>query len=74
MTIYRVTTVYYDNKNIQHQNSEVSMVDSDIKNFAKNYKDVKWDGVKNIVYDKDSRRIIQAGGYTPERGLFCDLY
>jgi len=74
MRIYRVTTVYYDNKNIQHQQSEVSMVDSDIKNFAKNYNEIDWKGVNNIVYNKDSRRIIQTGGYSSDRGLFCDLY
>ena len=74
MKIYRVTTVYYNSKNIQHQSSEVSMVDSDIKNFAKNFGDIKWEGVNNIVYNKDSHRIIQAGGYSIDRGTFCDLY
>ena len=42
-----------------------------------NYKDVNMDGVNGLVVyitTAGTRYIMQAGGYTYDRGLFCDLY
>lgn len=48
---------------------------------AENISDVDLDGVNHIVVVRLYRacrgevlRIVQANGYTPERGLFCDCY
>ena len=38
---------------------------------------VNLEGVNHLVIDRDNAgnmEIVQASGYTPERGLFCDLY
>lgn len=32
------------------------------------------DSINGIVIDTDTMKIVQASGYTAERGLFCDLY
>lgn len=44
--------------------------------MAINYETVNMDGVNNLVItnSKDQIKIIQAGGFTPDRGLFVDLY
>ena len=31
-------------------------------------------GVNNVIVNDDDNRVIQIGGYTRERGLYCDLY
>lgn len=43
---------------------------------AVNYDAVNLDGVNNlaVVRRNNQIKIIQAGGYTPDRGLFVDLY
>lgn len=44
-----------------------------------NCNEIKWDGVTcvQIVVDDEeyhNPRIVQASGYTEDRGLFCDMY
>lgn len=44
---------------------------------AVNYKDVKLDGVNNLIIrrnDSGEMKIIQAGGYDKDRGMFVDMY
>lgn len=74
MKIYSVRIIYDDSRGIQHTYSNAPMTDSDIKSFSENFNEINWEGVNNIIYDKDTRRIIMAGGYTVDRGLFTDLY
>ena len=44
-----------------------------------NFREIKWNGVNHlsIVVDDDeynNPHIIQASGWTEDRGLFCDMY
>lgn len=44
---------------------------------ADNYANVDLNGVNHLVIRRNldkTFRIIQAGGYTPDRGLFVDMY
>lgn len=44
---------------------------------AVNIDEVNLSGVNNLVINREANgsiKIIQAGGYDRERGLFCDLY
>ena len=44
---------------------------------ATNYNTIDFTGVNGISiyrYDNGDFYIFQAGGYTPDRGLFCDMY
>lgn len=44
---------------------------------AVNYNDINMRGVHHLVIDREedgTMKIIQASGYTRERGMFCDLY
>lgn len=44
---------------------------------AENYESIDFEGVNKVhIYRHDSGKfcIVQAGGYSEERGLFCDLY
>lgn len=45
-----------------------------LKETIDNAKEIKWEGVNGVFLNEDDNRIFQAGGYTRERGLFCDLY
>lgn len=38
-----------------------------------NRREVNWTGVHNVVMD-EHWRVLQAGGYTENRGLFLDTY
>ena len=42
-----------------------------------NYNTVNMEGVNHLVIKRDTAGnmdIIQASGYTPDKGIFCDLY
>ena len=32
------------------------------------------DYLNGVVVNQDENRVVQATGYSPERGLFCDMY
>ncbi len=55
-------------------NSEI-LVSESVKDMI-NYKDVNFDGVNSLVihYENEQGKIVQASGYTPDRGLFVDMY
>lgn len=45
--------------------------------ICSNYKAVNMEGVNHLIVERDAAgnmKIIQASGYTPEKGLFCNLY
>lgn len=69
----RLTEIYY-NGGRQHTSGTFPTTKSTLVLMAENADVVNLEGVNNVVFDKDKRRIVQAGGYTPERGLFCDMY
>lgn len=69
----KLTEVYY-NGGRQHTFETFPTTKSTLVLMAENADVVNLDGVNNVVFNKDTRLIIQACGYTPERGLFCDMY
>ena len=69
-----VTTVYYDSYMEQHTDDIYMDYIYAIKEMTINGNEVDWDGVNCIVIDEEEPKIIQASGYSENRGLFCDLY
>lgn len=63
------------NKKNSHINPVNCNASADYR-MAANYEIVNMDGVKNLVIinNKNQFKIIQAGCFTPNRGLFVDLY
>lgn len=45
-----------------------------LKETIDNADEVNWEGVNFIIVNEDINHIIQASGYSKDRGLFCDLY
>lgn len=45
-----------------------------LRNEIVNGNKINWDGVNGVIINEDDNIIFQASGYTPDRGLFCDLY
>lgn len=74
MQIISLREIYYDSTGIQHTKTTEKHI------FASEVNANNWSSVKdkkhlnNIVIDVDSNIVIQAGGFSYERGLFCDLY
>lgn len=61
---------------INPRNCEAA-IDPEYLKYAINYSEVNLDGANNAIvkrYDDKSIKIIQVGGYTCDRGLFCDMY
>lgn len=72
-----VDTVYYTQGNygeISHTGKHYTEYIFVLKDTIDNAKEIKWEGVNNVIVNEDENTIIQASGYTRERGLFCDLY
>lgn len=69
-----VTTVYYDDHMEQHTDDIYMDYIYAIKQITTNGNEVNWDGVNCIVIDEEEAKVIQASGYSEERGLFVDLY
>lgn len=69
-----VTTVYYDSYMEQHTDDIYMDYIYAIKEMTINGNEVDWDGVNCIVVDEEEAKVIQASGYSNERGLFVDLY
>lgn len=77
----KITEIYHDANGMQHTHkragcNEVSVpvTESALLFMADNYMDINRDGINHVVYDRDKRRIVQASGYSPERGMFCETY
>ena len=70
-----VREIYHDETGCQHSKlPERHMWLNEIEDRAKNWSAIRdrW-SITNIVVDEDWN-IISAGGYSEERGLFCDQY
>ena len=42
--------------------------------YADNLEEVIMDGINSLVIDLDIKKVIQSGGYTPDRGLYIENY
>jgi len=72
-----VDTIYHTQGNygeISHTGKHYTEYIFVLKDTIDNAKEIKWEGVNNVIVNEDENTIIQASGYTRERGLFCDLY
>lgn len=69
-----VTTVYYDGHMEQHTDDIYMDYIYAIKQMTTNGNEVNWDAVNCIIIDEEEAKVIQASGYSNERGLFVDLY
>jgi hypothetical protein len=76
MRFITVRTIYHDSNGAQHTEHPHRTMDiCDIVAWATNWDDIRDEkSVTSVVYDLDAKRIIQASGYSDERGMFCDLY
>lgn len=79
--LYSYSTVHYSNDGyngapMQHTGVLHGKIFSDrVPALADNWDQVKdKKHINNLVIDADARRIIQAGGYSYNRGLFVDSY
>ena len=72
-----VDTIYHTQGNygeISHTGKHYTEYIFVLKDTIDNAKEIKWNGVNSVIINEDENTIIQASGYTIERGLFCDLY
>lgn len=72
-----VDTIYHTQGNygeISHTGKHYTEYIFVLKDTIDNAKEIKWNGVNSVIINEDENTIIQASGYTKERGLFCDLY
>ena len=69
-----LTTVYYDKNGAQHTKNIFHCKKGDVIKKAVNRLKLDFIGVNNAVFNLDNNRIIAAGGFTSENGLFCRCY
>lgn len=78
MKLYTVSTIYYSSDGMQHtKDLRKIMTEESVKAAVKNWDQVcaKRDPayINNLVIDLDAAAVIQAGGWSYDDGLFCDL-
>lgn len=72
-----VDTVYYTQGRygeVSHTGKHYLCKVYNLKMETANGLQINWSGVNGVIINEDANEIFQASGYTPERGLFCDLY
>ena len=72
--IVYMTSMRRDSKGIAHAAPAVPVFRESLKGYG-NYGEIRrMEDVTGIVVNADENRIVQASGYSAERGMFCDLY
>ncbi len=75
MKIVSATPIWYDAHGHQHSKPSVPVFWEVLEEKGYNTAEIRdADSINGVVLNLDDRKIIQASGYTRERGLFCDMY
>jgi hypothetical protein len=69
----QVTKITHDSRGIQHTSPSFPCFLENLKQLVDIPAGYSLKGVNNVVVD-EQRRLVQAGGYTPDRGIFCDMF
>ena len=72
--IIKVTYVRRGFDGMSHASPAVPAFMESLRNLKNRSELRDEDFLNGIVVNEDEERIVQASGYSPERGLFCDLY
>lgn len=72
--IISVTYVRKGRDGMSHSSPAVPAFMDALKNLKNRAELRDEDFLNGIVVNEDEERIVQASGYSPDRGLFCDLY
>lgn len=73
--IVSATPIFYDTNGHQHIKVTVPVFWDRLTEEGYNTDEIRdVDSINGVVINIDEKKIIQASGYTRERGLFCDMY
>lgn len=72
--IVKVSFLHHDSRGGAHVSVSSPVFLHCLNVYADNVNDLPQDGVNAVCVDIDSRRVVTASGYTPDRGIFVESY